>query len=549
MHTPGRTCVSSPSVNDFQIEIGARMARGDWAAAAAAAAGCRAAWPANSAGWLLGSIAALFADKKEWALALVEERLAIDPKDLQCALQKAECLLALGRRAEALQSAEFAFSLAGDDSAALDALGTFFVYSAEHARALEIYDRAVRIAPKNAALFAKRAEVHRFLGNFELAALDYQAVLALAPRDAEALKGLAGLREQSADRNSVAAMEAALAAAPAGAEDISVLHFGLAKSYEDMGEYAASWRHLSAANRLQRARYPYDPAHERAVVERIIAGFPSVEPLSSDTTGERPIFIVGLPRTGTTLVERILGSHSQIHSAGELQALSEAIRAAVAVQASDLLGTWLDYAGALGRLDGALIAREYLTRVRAQRGDRPRFSDKQPANFFYCALILRAFPNARIVHLTRHPLAACYAIYKTRFWGAFPFGNDLNDLGDFYVDYRRLMAHWHTVLPGRILDVAYEDVVHAIEPSTRRLLEFVGVPFEAACLEFHRNPTAAMTASSVQVRQPLYDSSLHQWQNYAMELAPLRKRLETAGIPIESMPRSEAYCGVKPTAS
>jgi hypothetical protein len=193
----------------------------------------------------------------------------------------------------------------------------------------------------------------------------------------------------------------------------------------------------------------------------------------------------------------------------------------------------LDYAAALGQLDGELIAREYLARVRARRGNRPRFSDKQTANFFYCALILRAFPNARIVHLTRHPLAACYAIYKTRFWGTFPFGNDLDDLGDFYIGYRRLMKHWHEVLPGRILDVAYEDVVNAIEPSTRRLLDFVGVPFEEACLEFHRNPAATMTASSVQVRQPLYDSSLQQWQNYAAELTPLRKCLEAAGIPID----------------
>ena len=385
--------MSTPSVNDFQYEIGARMARGDWAAAAAAAAECREAWPAYSAGWLLGSIAALCGDKKDTALALVEERLAVDPNDVQCALQKAECLLALGRRTEALQGADSAVSRAHDDPEALDALGTFFVYAAAHARALEVYDRAVAIAPKNTSLLAKRAEVHRFLGNFELSALDYEGVLAIAPRDAEALKGLAALRHQSADRNSVAAMEVALAAAPAGAEDISVLHYGLAKSYEDLGEYAASWRHLGAANRLQRARYPYDPAHERAVMERIIAGFPSIESLTADLTGEMPIFIVGLPRTGTTLVERVLGSHSQIHSAGELQALSEAIRVAVEARAPDAPRTWLDYAATLGQTDAALIAREYLARVRARRGDRARFSDKQTANFFYCALILRAFPN------------------------------------------------------------------------------------------------------------------------------------------------------------
>jgi hypothetical protein len=222
-----------------------------------------------------------------------------------------------------------------------------------------------------------------------------------------------------------------------------------------------------------------------------------------------------------------------VHSAGELGALSEAIGAVVDAQAPLLTEGWLGFASALGGLDGEAIAREYLTRSRSRRGDKPRFSDKQTANFFYCALILRAFPNARIVHLTRHPIAACYAIYKTRFYGTFAFGNDLAELGDFYVDYRRLMAHWHSILPGRILDVAYEDVVTALEPTTRRLLDYVGVPFEPACLEFHRNPAATMTASSVQVRRPIYDSSLQQWQNYVAELAPLRARLEAAGIKID----------------
>jgi tetratricopeptide (TPR) repeat protein len=508
------------------------MARGDWAAASAAAAGCRAAWPAAAAGWLLGSIAALFADNKETALVLIEERLAVDADDVQCLLQKAECLRALGRRDDALIAAEAAALHAKNETAALDAVATFFVYAAEHARALQLYDRAVAAAPQDISLLGKRAAVHRFLGNFDLAAQDHEAVLTLSPTDPESLKSLAELRTQSPDRNSVASMEAALAAAPTGSEDIAVLHYGLAKSYEDLGEYAASWRHLSAANRLHRARIQYDPAHERAIVDRIIAAFPDREDLAADTTGERPIFIVGLPRTGTTLVERILGSHSQVHSAGELSSLSEAIGVVVDRQSPMINEGWLGYASLLGRLEGESIAREYLARSLARRGDKARFSDKQTANFFYCALILRAFPRAPIVHLTRHPLAACYAIYKTRFFGSFPFGNDLTELGNFYVDYRRLMAHWHTILPGRIMDLAYEDVVTSLEPTTRRLLQFVDLPFEAACLEFHRNPAATMTASAVQVRQPLYDSSLQQWQQYAAELEPLRAQLEAAGIAI-----------------
>jgi tetratricopeptide (TPR) repeat protein len=523
--------MSSPTLSDFQHEIGARMARGDLAGAAQVAAGCRAAWPANRAGWLLGSIAALLEDKKDSALALVEERLAIDPKDVQCLLQKAECLLALGASAEALAAADAAAANA-DEIPGLDAVGDFLVEAGEHRRALPIYDRAVAAAPQNPTIRAKRAAVHRVLGNFELAASDYEAVLVMLPMSGVALKGLVELRRQSSERNSVAALEAALAAAQPGSMDAAMLHFGLAKSHEDMSEHAVSWRHLAAGNRLERAQIQYDSATDRSVIDCIIAGFPNVEGPALDTTGERPIFIVGIPRTGTTLVDRIIGNHSRVHSAGEISALPDAIGVAVERAAATKPDYTGQYADLLSKLDSKMIADEYLARCRAQRGDRPRFTDKLLTNFLHCALILRAFPNARIVHLTRHPLAACHAIYRTRFNGNYPFAYDLREIGEFYVGYRRLMAHWHRVLPGRILDVAYEDIVTTLETTSRRLLDYVGLPFESNCLDFHLNPAPVKTTSSVQVRQPLYDSSLHIWQHYAAELAPLRAQLEAAGIPI-----------------
>jgi hypothetical protein len=325
-------------------------------------------------------------------------------------------------------------------------------------------------------------------------------------------------------------MEAALAAAPPGSNDAITLRFGLAKSYEDLGDHTRSWQHLSAGARLERARLKYDAVQDRTVVDRIISGFADVAPATKDSIGESPIFIVGLPRTGTTLVERIVGNHSQVHSAGELLALRDAIGFAVDHSAPHLSSNWLDYAQALGDLDGEVIAREYLARSRAKRGNRPRFSDKAPANFYYCGLIFRAFPNARVVHMTRHPLAACYAIYKTRFNGGFAFSYDLQELADYYIGYRQLMDHWHRVLPGKILDVAYEDVVTAQEATTRRLLDYLDLPFETSCIDFHLNPAATSTPSSVQVRQPLYTSSVEQWRHYAEELAPLRDRLIRGGI-------------------
>lgn len=524
--------MNSPSLPQFEHEIGARLGRGDLVGAARVAADSRRAWPANAAGWLLGSIVALLAGEKTTALELITERLTIDPGDIQCLIQKAECLFALGHRPQAMEAIAAATALASGIAPALDAIGEFLVHAGDHAQALEIYDQVLALNPKDTSALSKRAVIHRFLGNFDHAAADYDQVLTEAPHDAEALKGLAELRTQSSDRNSVAAMEAELAAAPAGSKDAATLHFGLAKSYEDLEDHAASWRHLVAGNALQRSWLQYDPGTDRAFIERIVLGFPDIETSAVDTTGERPIFILGLPRSGTTLVERIMSNHSSVHAAGELPALGEAISVAANSTASHAVRSWLDLAAAIPKLDAAAIAREYLTLAAPRRGAKPRFIDKQPVNFLYCGLILRAFPNAAIVHVTRHPLAACYAIYKTRFGGTYPFAYDLNELAEFYIGYRRLMAHWHQVLPGRIVDVAYEDVVTAQEATTRRVLDFSGLPFENACLDFHLNPASTATASSVQVRQPLYDSSLDQWRHYAQGLTPVRERLERAGIPV-----------------
>ncbi len=523
--------MSTPPLSQFQYAIGARMAGGDMAGAGALAAECRLQYPAAADGWLFGSMAALFADQKEQALALVEARLTVDPNHTQCLIQQAECLFALGLRERAIAAAEAAAASAPDSAEALDAVGQFLAFAHDHARALGIYDRAVSIAPTDHSIISKRAVIHQFLGDFTLAERDFQSALALSPTDSESLKGLAELRRQSAEGNLIVGMEAALAAAPADSKDAAALGFGLAKTYEDLGEYALSWRHLSAANQAERARLKYVSAQDREIIDTIMAAFPTIEHPGEDSTGERPIFVVGMPRTGTTLAERIIGNHSQVHSAGELAALGDAV-AAVGMRKGNLQSpqTLLSLTAAMGGLDGKDVAREYLARARAHRGQRPRFSDKAPANFFYCALIFRAFPGARIVHLTRHPMATCHAIFKTRFFGGYPFAYDLAELGDFYANYRRLMAHWHTILPGRILDVAYEDIVTAQEATTRRLLDYLDLPFEQACLDFHLNPDSTSTASSVQVRQPVYDSSLNLWRHYEAELAPLRERLIAGGM-------------------
>lgn len=412
----------------------------------------------------------------------------------------------------------------------LDAIGDFLFHAAEFSLALRAYDRALGIRPGDPQLHAKRGVMHWTLGCFDRAAAEYQAVLARVPGDPGALKALVDLEPQRAGRNRIDDIQAALRNTPADSKASATLHFALAKSYEDMADYEASWRHLAEGNGIERSLFQYDVTADQAMVGRLIESFPEVEPIVSDSTGESPIFIVGLPRTGTTLLERIVGGHSQVHAAGELATLSEALSIALQRTSRDAALDWPHFAA---RTDAVCIAREYLSRVRAHRGDRPRFVDKRPTNFLYCPLILRAFPRARIVYLTRHPLATCYAVFKARFAGAYPFAYDLGELGAFYLAYRRLMAHWERILSGRIMGVAYEDLVTDLEPTVRAVLHFLDLPYEAQCLDFHRNPAPTSTASAVQVRQKLYGSSVDQWRHFRPQLTALERQLAAGGIVLE----------------
>ena len=533
LKSPSSAPMPTPSLHDYQQAIVAHMNRQDWASAATTTASCRKAWPDDRTGWLLGSFVALLADKKDAALALMDERLRLDPSDLQCLIQQAECLLALGRADEALAAAERAAVSAQGIPDALDAIAAFLVHANAPSRARELYDSALVLTPNRTDLLGKRAMVSRFLGDFKAAERDYEALLAIEPANASALKERAELTRQSLDHNTIPAMERSLASSVPDSKDAATLHFALAKSFEDTGNYTSSWDHLGRGNAIERALIQYDVRTDCDLMQQLTATFPASQkkPLLSANTG--PIFIVGLPRSGTTLVERILGSHSRIYPAGELPALSEALTAAMVKTSGLERFTREQYISALRVLPPELIRDEYLSRAQARRGEKDFFTDKQPTNFFYCPVIAQAFPDARIIHLTRHPLATCYAIYKTRFQGTYPFAYDLRELGDFYIGYTKLMAHWHAVLPHRIHDLSYERLVTHPEETIRALFEYVGLNLEDACLNFHANPTATTTASAVQVRQPLYDSSVHQWQNYASELADLRRQLELAGIKIQ----------------
>jgi tetratricopeptide (TPR) repeat protein len=474
---------------------------------------------------------------KDWpkALALFERLVATQPGFPVLHINRAQCLMAMGRRDEACAAAALAESQAPADALMADAAGSIYSFSGDQTRALAAYERAVALAPDNPQLIFNRATVRRFVGQLDGAESDYDRVIALRPDDFEAYKNRSDLRTQTEDRNHLDELERASAGKFPDWRGEVQIRYSLAKEYEDVGRYPQSFDNLSLGARQRRAHMNYDVANDVATVDWIIGAYPAAAgagtvPVRAVPVRVVPIFIIGLPRSGTTLVDRILGSHSEIESAGELNDFALAMVDAVRRENAGTSLSRQELVERSAKLDFAALGREYLRRAGAVVPNAQRYTDKMPLNYLYCGLIHRALPGAKIVHVTRHPMASCYAMYKTLFKDGYPFSYDLGDLARYYLAYRRLMDHWSAVMPGAIHELSYEALVADQAGETRRLLQFCGLGWQEACLDFHRNTAATTTASASQIRRPLYDSSVSQWRHYSSQLAPLHAQLTAAGI-------------------
>lgn len=398
----------------------------------------------------------------------------------------------------------------------------------DHERAIDLYRELIAAAPDWPHLPLLLGHSLRSVGRQEEAIRAYRAAAAIRPDFGDAYWSLANLktyRFTSQEIESMLTHEAASATQPV---DRSHLCFSLGKAFEDQGEYAESWRYYQRGNTLQHAHSRYDPTRTEGNLRGQMATFTAEFLAARGACGlpdQSPIFIVGLPRAGSTLVEQILASHSQVEATRELQDI-DSIVAELQLRA----GSYGDsrYPAMLAELkpqEFRRLGEKYIADTRGYRRGKPVFIDKMPDNFRHIGLIHLMLPQAKIIDVRREPLACCFSNLKQLYAGGREFSYDMEGIAHYYRTYLELMRHWDRVLPGRVLHVQYEDTVENLDSSVRLLLQHCGLRFEPACIEFHRTVRSISTASSEQVRQPVFRSGLSQWRCYEAWLDPLKQAL------------------------
>jgi tetratricopeptide (TPR) repeat protein len=488
---------------------------------------------------------------------LLKQRLKQDSGDLAALRMLAELAARIGRWKEAEALLRHAIALSPGFTPARANLATVLYRANRPSEALSVLDRLMAEEPGNAAYrnlaaaaLARVGNLDEAIGHFEAVLGDhpgfakvwlsyghslktigrqtdsiaaYRRCLALEPGFGEAWWSLANLKTVRFDADDIAAMETALQDETLGRDHRLHLHFALGKAQEDAACPAIAFPHYQRANRLRRESLDYRADAITRRVDRIVEMFSSDWVKAHAGWGDEahdPIFILGMPRAGSTLIEQILASHPAVEGTQELPDIQ--------MLANEVAGEDR-YPDALRPLDRAAIrvlGEAYLSRTRIHRKtDRPLFIDKMPNNWIHVGLIRLILPNARIIDARRHPLACCFSNFKQHFARGQAFSYDLADMARYYADYVRLMRHFDEVMPGAIHRLHYEAMVDRTEMEVRRLLDYLGLPFDQACLAFHETERAVRTASSEQVRRPIFRDGLDRWQDYAEWLAPAREIL------------------------
>jgi tetratricopeptide (TPR) repeat protein len=488
---------------------------------------------------LVCGVRAAEAGRVQEGLELIRAACAADPTDAEALAQLGRWLSRLHRFDESVRAAQRALAAGPRQARTFDTAGVVFSRASLHEQAATCFEQAVALDPTHAGQHFNYAASLKFLGRFDAAAAAYEACLRLDPRYWRAHSALAATRTQTPQSNHVERLLALLGDGPL--EPVAELHLrhALAKELEDLGREDESFAHLAAGNARMHAAAGYQADRDRPLFDAVISLFPDVLPARAEgavdveASTSAPIFVVGMPRTGTTLVERILASHPQVASAGESQNFGVLLKRATGTQTAQVLD--VPTLTQSRNADLTAVGRDYARLTRPADIARPRFVDKMPLNFFYLGHIARALPAASLVVVRRNPLDTGLSNFRQLFatgLAYYDYARDLRAIARYYAQFDRLVRHWQVTLPGRVHEVQYETLVQDQRVATAALLEHCRLPWDDACMAFERNPGAVATASAVQVRQPLYSASVGRWRRYQRQLRPLVEELAAAGIEV-----------------
>jgi tetratricopeptide (TPR) repeat protein len=488
--------------------------------------------PENVDALRLLALIASNAEKSEEAEKLLVRAIGIAPDFSQALLDLGRLCKEQDRFAEALEYFDRAVALDPSQPQAHFMRGSTFARASFTHEAIEAYRKCLALRPSHIGALLGLGHVLKAIGDYDGAVESYGACIREAPDFGETYWSLANLKTYRFDGAAIAEMETRAAASANPQSEVNFL-FALGKAHEDRGDFEQAWRCYRSGNEKQRAQVAYDPVQTEVMNDRLIetysAGFVAARAHAGNLDAS-PIFIVGLPRSGSTLLEQILASHREVEGTSELPYIG---RIATSLNRNREGG--LNYPEAMRELSPEhlrALGDDYLAYARMHRRTAaPRFIDKMPNNFPNAGFIATILPHAKIVDARRHPLDACLSCYRQLFAKGQNFTYDLTEIGEYYLQYQRMMDHWARVLPGRMLTVQYEEVVADFENQVRRLLDFCGLPWEDACSRFYESDRTVRTPSSEQVRQPIYDRSVGYFRNYepwigelVAVIAPIRDR-------------------------
>ncbi|NYE28781.1 tetratricopeptide (TPR) repeat protein [Rhodanobacter sp. K2T2] len=510
----------------------------EWGAALDMAAELLPLAPRHPGGYYIAGISNLELQRIPQAIECLRRASALEPMRAEYAVQFAKALTVANRNREAKVAADHASSLDSMDHLSLDTLGVIYSQIGSYESAASTFRKVVALAPNHAPYRYNLATALVAAGDIDDAEVELDACLSLNPNYWRAHLTLAQLRRQTPDANHVERLVSLLSGIGQTNSDTSALtclHLALSKEYEDLACYPEALDHLVRGKTAAGAGRDYSIHRDEAIFAAITDSVQVPVVASGGHATSEPIFIIGMPRSGTTLVERIISSHPYVQSAGELLNFAMSFRHFSNSHSATLIDAEVIQAAA--DIDWAKLGEMYLSSTRPSTGQKPQFIDKLPHNFLYAGFIAQALPDAKIVCLRRNPMDTCLSNFRQLFAPKSPFFDysfDLLDVGRYYVLFDRLMAHWQRVLPGRIMEVQYEELVDSQELHSRRLIEFCGLPWDERCLRFEKNPSPIATASAVQVRAPIYRSALNRWKKYGAQLDALQELLENAGVATET---------------